>query len=90
MALSSLLSSSLLAKAKTSFSSKNIYRTSTTARRISKQSTSLFSMSSSSSSSSSPDGSSIYSLSGVQSDGSSFAMAETKGKVIYATNVASH
>jgi len=47
-------------------------------------------MSSSSSSSSSPDGSSIYALSGIQSDGSSFAMAETKGKVIYATNVASH
>jgi len=43
----------------------------------------------SSSSSPSPDND-IYALAGVQSDGSSFAMTETKGKVIYATNVASH
>ena len=44
----------------------------------------------SSSSSGSPDSTTaFYSLSGVQSDGSTISMAESKGKVIYATNVAS-
>ena len=41
------------------------------------------------SSSSGDDSNSFYSLSGIRSDGSTISMADMKGKVVYATNVAS-
>jgi len=61
--------------------SKNPHHRATAKATVSKTSSSLF-MSSST-------GTDFYSLSGVQSDGSAVSASDFKGKVVYATNVAS-